>query len=79
MSSISGEIGLHYRTPYCSSKFAVNGFFESLRMEVSDQIDITIICPVTVETSFRENSLLKPKSGGNYDDMRKKGSSLTVG
>ena len=62
MSSISGEIGLHYRTVYCSSKFAVNGFFESLRMEVKDEIDITIICPITVETSFRENSLIKPKA-----------------
>ena len=63
MSSYSGEIGLHYRTAYCASKFAVTGFFESLRMEVSDYIDITIICPITVETSFRENSLIKPKHG----------------
>ncbi len=61
MSSYSGEIGLHYRTAYCASKFAVTGFFESLRMELSDYIDITIICPITVETSFRENSLIKPK------------------
>lgn len=63
MSSYSGEVGLHFRTPYCASKFAVNGFFESLRMEIKDEVDITIICPITVETSFRENSLLKPKGG----------------
>jgi short-subunit dehydrogenase len=48
MSSYSGEVGLSYRTAYCASKFAVTGFFESLRMEVKDVIDITIICPVTV-------------------------------
>lgn len=57
MSSYSGEVGLQYRTAYCASKFAVTGFFESLRMEMSDLIDITIVCPVTVETSFRENSI----------------------
>jgi short-subunit dehydrogenase len=68
MSSVSGEIGLHYRTAYCSSKFAVNGFFESLRMEESDKIDITIICPITVETSFRENSLAKPKINADSKD-----------
>jgi len=60
MSSYSGEIGFHYRTAYCASKFAVTGFFESLRMEVAEDIDITIICPVTVETSFREHAVLKP-------------------
>lgn len=57
MSSYSGEIGLPYRSAYCASKFAVTGFFESLRMEVGSEVDITIICPITVETSFRENSL----------------------
>ncbi len=59
MSSYSGEVGIAYRTAYCASKFAVTGFFESLRMETKGDIDITIICPVTIETSFREHSLLK--------------------
>ena len=54
----SGEIGIIYRSGYCASKFAVTGFFESLRMELGDKIDITIICPITVETSFREHSLI---------------------
>jgi len=60
MSSYSGEIGIHYRSAYCASKFAVTGFYESLRMEVGNEVDITIICPITVETSFREHSLIKP-------------------
>jgi short-subunit dehydrogenase len=58
MSSYSGEVGICYRSGYCASKFAVTGFFESLRMEIGDKIDITIICPITVETSFREHSLI---------------------
>lgn len=58
-SSFSGEFGLPNRSAYCASKFAVSGFFESLRMEVGDEIDITTICPITVQTEFRQNSLIK--------------------
>lgn len=57
MSSYSGEVGLSYRTAYCASKFAVTGFFESLRMEIKNEVDITIICPVTVQTEFRKHAL----------------------
>ncbi len=58
MSSYSGEVGLIYRTAYCASKFAVTGFYESLRMEMAGQIDITIVCPPTVETNLRKNAIL---------------------
>ena len=57
MSSYSGEIGLIYRTGYCATKFAVTGFFESLRMETKGEIFITIVCPPTVETNLRKNSI----------------------
>ena len=59
LSSYSGEFGLWYRSCYSASKFAVNGFFESLRMELEDSIDITIVCPITVQTEFRNYSLIK--------------------
>jgi short-subunit dehydrogenase len=58
MSSYSGEVGLIYRTGYCASKFAVTGFFESLRMETQGQLDITIVCPPTVETNLRKNAIV---------------------
>ena len=58
-SSFSGEFGLWYRSAYCASKFAVNGFFESLRMELGDSIDITTISPITVQTNFRDHSVVK--------------------
>ena len=61
LSSFSGEYGLPHRSCYSASKFAVNGFFESLRMELGDVIDITVICPITVNTDFRNYSLIKPK------------------
>ena len=67
VSSISGEIGLPMRTAYCASKFAVTGFFESLRTELKREntmlmpsacdVDITIVCPPTVDTNLRKNAL----------------------
>lgn len=59
LSSYSGEFGLWYRSAYSASKFAVNGFFESLKMEMSDSIDITVVSPITVQTEFRNYSLIK--------------------
>lgn len=74
-SSFSGEFGLPSRSSYCASKFAVNGFFESLRMEVGESIDITTICPVTVQTEFRQNSLIKSEQ--RAEDAAE-GSTITV-
>lgn len=60
MSSFSGEVGLPYRVPYCSSKFAVTGFFEALRMELGNyNIAITVICPPTVDSPMRKNAVIK--------------------
>ncbi len=55
---MSGEMGLPMRTAYCASKFAVTGFFESLRCELDDTgIFITMACPATVNSDLRKNSL----------------------
>ncbi|EAR97259.1 enoyl-(acyl carrier) reductase (macronuclear) [Tetrahymena thermophila SB210] len=60
LSSLSGEIGLPFRTAYCSSKFAVTGFFESLRIELENKdIAITIVCPPSVKTNMRDHDLLQ--------------------
>ena len=64
ITSFSGEVGLPYRTAYCASKFAVTGFLEALRSEMnlihdtpSSRFDIVIVCPPTVNTNLRRNSL----------------------
>ena len=75
ITSFSGEVGLPYRTAYCASKFAVTGFLEALRSEMtvvddeqrqrdgggggsgSGRFDIVIVCPPTVNTNLRRNSL----------------------
>ncbi len=62
VSSMSGEIGLPYRSAYCASKYAVTGCFEALRAELdcdpnANPIDITIVCPPSVNTGLRAHSL----------------------
>lgn len=60
LSSMSGEVGLPDRSAYCSSKFAVTGFFESLRIEMdNDDVAITIVCPPSVKTPMRDHDIYK--------------------
>jgi short-subunit dehydrogenase len=60
ISSVSGEIGLPFRTAYCASKFAITGFFEALRSELDKyEVAITIVCPPSVKTNLRNNSIIK--------------------
>jgi short-subunit dehydrogenase len=58
---------LPYRTAYCASKFAVTGFFEALRSELDDDdVAITLVCPPSVRTNFRKNSLVA--TGADSDE-----------
>lgn len=60
LSSMSGEVGLPERTAYCSSKFAVTGFFESLRIEMENaDVAITLVCPPSVKTPMRDHDVYK--------------------
>jgi len=46
MSSLAGKIGAPNSGSYTGSKFALHGYFESLRNEVRGKnVDITMICP----------------------------------
>ncbi|KYQ88164.1 short-chain dehydrogenase/reductase (SDR) family protein [Tieghemostelium lacteum] len=74
ISSVSGELGLPLRAGYCASKFAVNGFFNALRLEIQDHIDLTMLMPTTVNTPMRNNSLgqNEKKSIEFHEDDNKK-------
>jgi short-subunit dehydrogenase len=53
VSSITGIMGFESMSAYCASKFAVNGFAESLRNEVLRHgIRVSMVCPATTETGF---------------------------
>lgn len=73
ISSMSGLIGVPYRTAYCSSKYAVNGFFEVLRNELNAKqrsfapndpsaprrVNITVAMPGWIDTGLRDRHLVE--------------------
>jgi dehydrogenase/reductase SDR family protein 7B len=67
-SSISGKFGFHLRSIYASSKHALHGFFETLRLEhQKDNISVTIVCPGRVKTNISLHALTK--DGSEYGKM----------
>lgn len=63
VSSVSGEVGLPYRTGYCASQFARTGLFEALRSELDaagTRVDIVIAVPPAVRTGLRGSALTEP-------------------
>jgi short-subunit dehydrogenase len=60
ISSLGGRAAIPYNTPYCASKYALHGFYDSLRMELSQSgVSCTVICPSWVATEFHESQLDK--------------------
>jgi NAD(P)-dependent dehydrogenase (short-subunit alcohol dehydrogenase family) len=58
VSSLAGLIGVPGRTAYSASKFAMTGFFESLRNEVRGAgVSVTLAYPGVVNTRIRYNGL----------------------
>lgn len=60
LSSLSGRISLPFLGPYCSSKFAIEGFASSLRKEMKKldgtNIQIGIIEPGAYATGFNKEN-----------------------
>lgn len=64
ISSIVGLMGIPFQALYCASKYAVEGFSESLRMEVKNLgIRVVIVEPGDVKTGFTDNRVKKSGSG----------------
>jgi short-subunit dehydrogenase len=58
VSSMAGKTGVPARTAYCASKFALGGFFEALRIELSGTgVDVSMIFPGVVATEIRRHGL----------------------
>ncbi len=58
ISSIAGYVGLPARTGYSASKFAMNGFLESLRIELKPTgINVIIVSPGFTATAIRYRAL----------------------
>lgn len=60
VSSLTGKTGVPTRTGYAASKHAMAGFFDSLRIELTDTgVSVTMIYPGFVATEVRERALGK--------------------
>jgi short-subunit dehydrogenase len=60
ISSLAGKTGVPQRTAYSASKFAMQGFFDSLRIELDGTgVAVTIVFPGFVRSSIRKNALGK--------------------
>lgn len=60
VSSLGGKFPLPFNTPYISSKYALHGFYDSLRMELSGHgVSATVVCPYWVVTEFHEAQMDK--------------------
>lgn len=63
ISSIAGFRGLPARTGYSASKFALNGFLESLRTELLNSgVHVLVACPGFTASNIRRRSLKKDGS-----------------
>jgi short-subunit dehydrogenase len=70
ISSIAGKRGIPARSEYSASKFAVQGFSEALRAELSkDNIDVLIVSPGLTQTNFSHN-MLEQKALLKMDHLR---------
>jgi short-subunit dehydrogenase len=58
VSSIAGKKGLPGRTGYSASKFALEGFLETIRTEnLKNDLHVLVACPGFTATNIRENAL----------------------
>jgi len=63
VSSVLGHRAVPLKSEYCASKFAVHGFSDSLRAELSkDGIDVLLVSPSTTASEFFD-SVLENTSG----------------
>lgn len=65
ISSIQGKLGTPYRTSYAASKFAVQGYCEALRSELtSSNVHVHIISPGYIRTNLSQSAIMG--DGNNY-------------
>ena len=76
-SSLSGKFGFHLRSSYSAAKHALQGYFETLRMELKQHgISVTIAYPGSINTNISVNAIEKDGSKhGIMDPAQSKGMS----
>jgi short-subunit dehydrogenase len=65
IGSVLGHRAVPRKSEYCASKFALHGFSDALRAELSSEgIGVLLISPSTTRTEFTENLLERSESSG---------------
>lgn len=78
ISSINGYRGTPARTAYTASKYAMNGFFESLRTEVMHRdVHVLVACPGFTGTNIR-NAALTADGTSQGESPRDEGKMMTA-
>lgn len=67
ISSVFGLAGIEGQSPYCSTKFAVRGFTESLRMELLD----SNITPIVVHPGGIDTNIVRDSRGDDAEAIAK--------
>lgn len=68
-SSVLGLISLPFRGAYNASKYAIEGFADTMRLELSDtNIKVSLIESGPIESRFRPNALQALKDNVNMED-----------
>jgi len=74
VSSVAGIKGLPGRTGYSASKFAMNGFMDSLRIEnLKNGLHVGVICPGYTSSNIRNTALNRdgrPQSETPFDESK---------
>lgn len=74
VSSLTGKAGVPTRTAYAASKHAMQGFFDSLRVELRNTgVDILVVSPGFVATEVRDRAVGpdgRPLTGSPRDESR---------
>ncbi|MFT6845066.1 MAG: dehydrogenase/reductase SDR family protein 7B [Flavobacteriales bacterium] len=75
ISSISGKFGFFMRSAYAASKHALQGFYESLRLEEkSNNINVNIVYPGIINTPISKSALnAEGKKHGKLDTKQANG------
>ncbi len=72
ISSVFGLMGVAYQAPYCTTKFAIRGFTESLRMELMNttpHVNAISVHPGGIKTNIARDSRF-PQNVPQYDTSK---------
>lgn len=75
ISSLSGKFGFYLRSAYAASKFALVGFYESLRLEEEkNNLHVHLVFPGFIRTNISKNALSADGiAHGKMDENQDKG------